>query len=80
MPEFHGTIDFGDDRLRTYRVIAPTINDAEARLYDHAIDLLTVSASDDAEHYDEYDDTLEASVGDHYVGGGQDYEVREGER
>lgn len=61
---FRVTVDYGDDRVRTYAVWAFTVEDAERVGLDHVNGLLSVCATDDADEHDDsvFDDTLGADV------------------
>jgi hypothetical protein len=59
MKQYRVTVDYGDDRLRTYRVRAETLEAAEQFINNFVTnELLTVCASDDADEFDSrvYDD------------------------
>lgn len=51
MARFRVTVDWGDDRIRTYAVIAPDEETAEQSVLDRSRYLLTVAASDDWEDH-----------------------------
>lgn len=76
MPEYIVSVTYGDDRVRTYGVKADNVNDAEACVLDHALDLLSVavepdeavgSSLDDAVGDGELDDVFEVHPGDTYA-------------
>lgn len=62
MPKYRVTVDYGDDRVRTYKVEAESVDAAEQHVVRLARELLTVAASDDVDewHPDDYDAFLRA--------------------
>lgn len=58
MHNFRGTVDYGDDRLRTYLIQAGSIEDAQEKLRRTVEAHVSYDVTDDAEEHDNYDDTL----------------------
>jgi hypothetical protein len=55
MPAYRATVDYGDDRIRTYLVTADSIEEASTKATEYAVDMLSVDVLDDVEEWDEDD-------------------------